>query len=103
MKKKIATILAAVLCIATLVGCGSAIPANGTQENINDTQTVTGELASAQKTPTDINYSLERYNLIRRAYWVNLFAKWTSLWDTSYCLPEMLWWAALWLTARCPA
>lgn len=32
MKKKIATILAAVLCIATLVGCGdgSAIPANGT-------------------------------------------------------------------------
>lgn len=24
-----------------------------------------------QPTPTDINYSLERYNLIRRAYWVN--------------------------------
>lgn len=73
MKKKIATILAAVLCIATLVGCGdgSAIPANGMQENINDTQTVTGKLASAQKTPTDINYSLERYNLIRRAYWMN--------------------------------
>lgn len=24
-----------------------------------------------QSTPTDIEYSLERYNLIRRAYWVN--------------------------------
>ena len=28
-------------------------------------------LSSNQPTPTDINYSLERYNLIRRAYWVN--------------------------------
>jgi len=28
-------------------------------------------LSGAQKTPTDIQYSLERYNLIRRAYWVN--------------------------------
>ena len=28
-------------------------------------------LAEAQPTPTDINYSLERYNLIRRTYWVN--------------------------------
>ncbi len=28
-------------------------------------------LAESQPTPADINYSLERYNLIRRAYWVN--------------------------------
>lgn len=28
-------------------------------------------LADNQPTPTDIEYSLERYNLIRRAYWVN--------------------------------
>ena len=38
--------------------------------------TVCGEeldskLTSGQPTPTDINYSLERYNLIRRSYWVN--------------------------------
>ena len=26
---------------------------------------------SNQPTPTDIDYSLERYNLIRRTYWVN--------------------------------
>lgn len=29
------------------------------------------ELKQAQPTPTDISYSLERYNLIKRAYWVN--------------------------------
>lgn len=29
------------------------------------------KLKERQPTPTDINYSLERYNLIRRAYWVN--------------------------------
>ena len=28
-------------------------------------------LQANQPTPTDIEYSLERYNLIRRAYWVN--------------------------------
>ena len=29
------------------------------------------KLAENQATPTDIDYSLERYNLTRRAYWVN--------------------------------
>lgn len=29
------------------------------------------KLAYAQATPTDIDFSLERYNLIKRAYWVN--------------------------------
>ena len=28
-------------------------------------------LAGNQPTPSDISYSLERYNLLRRAYWVN--------------------------------
>ena len=32
---------------------------------------LTKELQQSQPTPTDIDYSLERYNLIRRAYWVN--------------------------------
>lgn len=35
------------------------------------TMEVTNNLTKNQPTPTDINYSLERYNLIRRAYWVN--------------------------------
>lgn len=72
----------AALCITlTLSACdadgtesatgGTKSAAGGTEQNIHDTQTVTDELATAQSTPTDIDYSLERYNLIRRAYWVN--------------------------------
>lgn len=34
-------------------------------------QSITKDLQQSQPTPTDIDYSLERYNLIRRAYWVN--------------------------------
>ena len=43
----------------------------GTYEDVAATQEVAGELAYNQPTPTDIEYSLERYNLIKRAYWVN--------------------------------
>lgn len=35
------------------------------------TMSVSASLTSRQPTPTDIDFSLERYNLIRRAYWVN--------------------------------
>lgn len=35
------------------------------------TKEAANRLATNQPTPTDINYSLERYNLIKRAYWVN--------------------------------
>lgn len=41
------------------------------EDEINTTQQVTRNLVTSQPTPTDINYSLERYNLIKRAYWVN--------------------------------
>ena len=43
----------------------------GTAADTANTTKVADTLATNQKTPTDINYSLERYNLIRRAYWVN--------------------------------
>ena len=35
------------------------------------TMSVSASLTARQPTPTDIDFSLERYNLIRRAYWVN--------------------------------
>ena len=38
-----------------------------TQQTIN----IGNKLSENQPTPTDIDYSLERYNLIKRAYWVN--------------------------------
>jgi len=67
----IAVIIAIILILAT--GCSEEGPIveTGTEEDIRVTQSIASELAGAQSTPTDINYSLERYNLIRRAYWVN--------------------------------
>ena len=69
---KIVAVGFAALCMAlTLSNCGITSAAGGTEQNVRDTQAVTDELATVQGTPTDIDYSLERYNLIRRAYWVN--------------------------------
>ena len=65
MKKFITASVAAVILLA---GCGEL---SGTVQDEINTKAVARNLASTQPTPTDINYSLERYNLIRRAYWVN--------------------------------
>lgn len=70
MKKFLSLILAATCLLCVMTGC-EEVPTSGTQQNINDTKEITNNLTQAQPTPTDINYSLERYNLIRRAYWVN--------------------------------
>lgn len=69
MKKLIALTLA-VLMAFSLCACDD-VPTSGTKQNVKDTKEVTDKLTSDQPTPTDIDYSLERYNLIRRAYWVN--------------------------------
>ena len=69
MKKTIICIVA--LCIA-LVFCGcEAEEVSGSEADKKATIQVADELSENQPTPRDINYSLERYNLIRRAYWVN--------------------------------
>lgn len=70
MKKVISLILAATLAIAVLTGCGTA-EAGGTAQDTRNTIVAANTLQENQMTPTDIEYSLERYNLIRRAYWVN--------------------------------
>lgn len=78
MKK--AFLLTATLSILTLSGCGGQI-----QTRTRTTQSATvvqtqeisralragADLITNQPTPTDIEFSLERYNLIRRTYWVN--------------------------------
>lgn len=71
-KKALALILLAVVCLCA-TGCEyDTVPAsNGTKADTAAQVEVADALAAAQRTPTDINYSLERYNLIRRAYWVN--------------------------------
>lgn len=63
-----------VLLAVELTGCdvtAESSVAYSTQTDIQSQKEVAGSLAASQSTPTDIDYSLERYNLIRRAYWVN--------------------------------
>ena len=70
MKKFLSLFL--VLGVLLLCGCGEYTgTAYNTESDVYNTIEVAGNLAGNQPTPTDINYSLERYNLIRRAYWVN--------------------------------
>lgn len=67
----IVTIIVIIIIIAILLfgltGCSAEISTNDVQKTLD----IARNLESSQPTPTDINYSLERYNLIRRAYWVN--------------------------------
>lgn len=56
--------------LTMLTGCVN-YDTSKTKQDINSTINVGNNLAENQPTPTDIDYSLERYNLIRRAYWVN--------------------------------
>lgn len=72
--KKLITLFLAILMIAVLLtACGEVSASSGynTKSDIQNQQAVADSLSRSQKTPTDIDYSLERFNLIRRAYWVN--------------------------------
>lgn len=66
MKKKILTVVLVAMMAMGLVACGEYEPTDEQK-----TMEVAEKLKDNQATPTDIDYSLERYNLIRRAYWVN--------------------------------
>lgn len=66
--RKIICVICAVMLICTMFsGCET----DGTYQDTMNTKEAARNLQSNQPTPTDIEYSLERYNLIRRAYWVN--------------------------------
>lgn len=74
MKKIICAFLAIVMVLAIgcgLCGCGAPTNSYNTRDDVEAQKEVASNLAASQSTPTDIDYSLERYNLIRRAYWVN--------------------------------
>ena len=72
--KKFSAMILAMLMVLSLCGCEMS-EAEKAQQKIKEdnqkTQIAAGTLQDNQPTPTDIDYSLERYNLIRRAYWVN--------------------------------
>lgn len=65
----------AMLLVATIMfsvtACTVDASAAGSKMDISNTADVANTLQANQPTPTDISYSLERYNLIRRTYWVN--------------------------------
>lgn len=67
MKKYICIVM--VLCLVfALTACEAS---GGTYNDQRATKNIGAKLAENQPTPTDIDYSLERYNLIKRTYWVN--------------------------------
>ena len=68
--------LISIVCLMTIVCClfaGCDLDTTETGSKADTTTTIenANELQTNQPTPNDIEYSLERYNLIRRAYWVN--------------------------------
>lgn len=66
MKKFLICILAAI-SVFLLTACETS----GSRQDIYTTQENANNIQENQPTPIDLEYSLERYNLIRRAYWVN--------------------------------
>lgn len=71
--KRVALALVLVVACFSLVACDgdTSTAVAGSTADRYATQQIANNLAERQPTPTDIEYSLERYNLIRRAYWVN--------------------------------
>ena len=68
MKKRIIAFV--VLFMLLLTGCSEYMP-TGSAQDVANTKAAANTIQGNQTTPTDLKYSLERYNLIRRAYWVN--------------------------------
>ena len=70
--KKVFAILGIIAIIFTVTACATTTTATaGSRDDVNKTREIANKLQINQPTPSDINYSLERYNLIRRTYWVN--------------------------------
>lgn len=65
--KKCAVILMLVLLLVSLCSCTES----GARQDVMSTVELANKFQENQPTPNDIEYSLERYNLIRRTYWVN--------------------------------
>lgn len=67
--KKFKIIGIAILSSFIMAGC--EFEETEAQKDTQATMEITDKLIKNQPTPKDIDYSLERYNLIKRTYWVN--------------------------------
>ena len=70
MKKIVLIGLLMCVMVACLAGCEDTPPSKE-KVQIQAAQEAAGSIVENQPVPTDIEYSLERYNVIKRAYWVN--------------------------------
>ena len=64
-------VLMAAMSVLAMSGCDFDTQTSSQEKEVKNTYSASGKLIASQPTPTDIEYSLERYNLMRRAYWVN--------------------------------
>lgn len=69
--KKAAILAMTTASVMVLVACDDTQAITTARDEVRATRNLADKFADSQQTPTDIDYSLERYNLIRRAYWVN--------------------------------
>ena len=69
--KKLFSIIFALVLMVSMVACTVDTVSAGSREDVSNAKEIANRVQGNQPTPTDIEYSLERYNLIRRAYWVN--------------------------------
>ena len=69
--KKILVFVMVIMMMATCLTACTKNTTSGARQDVLDQKEASDKLQSNQQTPTDIDYSLERYNLIRRTYWVN--------------------------------
>ena len=73
--KKFLIVITIIAMMFTIVGCAFdtsvTTSSDGSKVDKQNAIEVANKLQSNQPSPTDIDYSLERYNLIRRTYWVN--------------------------------
>ena len=68
--KKILVIFLLISMIFSLCACKDSTPVTGSTADRQNTKAIANMLSNQQPTPTDIDFSLERYNLTRRVYWV---------------------------------
>lgn len=86
------------LALLMLTGCSDTPTVSGTKADVQAQIAVANSLTGNQPTPTDISYSLERYNLIRRLTGLMVSAKrqtrscarLKNRWAISCSLPETL-------------
>lgn len=72
MKRIIATFIVFVLIFGACISlCSCSDVETGAEADTAKTLGIADKIQANQPTPTDVDYSLERYNLIRRTYWVN--------------------------------